>query len=317
MLTATSTIDSPQRRRPQAVRTTRSFHTRHRRALIGWAYAAPAAVFVVLLFVVPLITVVVMSFSDWSLIGGNAGSNFPENYLSFASDPLFLPAVGFTLLYTVVATGIVLVLSLALALFVQEVSRANTFVRTAILLPSALGVASASLLFVGLYSPNVGPLSGIAQWLGLSDQPLSFVDTPTKAFWSTVVLVVWRFTGFYMLILLVGLQAIPVELYEAARLDGATALQVFRRITLPLLRPSIMLSLVLGVTGSLLAFDQFFILTQGGPDNSTITVVQLIYRAAFQSFDLGQAGALSVATLIALLVLNAAQIVFLREKDHS
>lgn len=308
-------IAAPTTPNPDNGRAARPFHVRHRKALTGWAYAAPSALFVVFLFLIPLGTVLVMSASDWSLIGGNAGTNFPANFIKFANDPLFLPAVGFTLLYTVIATGIVLVLALALALFVQEATRVNSFVRTAILLPSALGVASASLLFVGLYSPNIGPLSQTAQWLGLTNQPLSFVDTPQKAFWATVVLVVWRFTGFYMLVLLVGLQAIPTDLYEAARLDGANAWQAFRRITIPLLRPSITLALVLGVTGSLLAFDQFFILTQGGPDNSTVTVVELIYRAAFQSFNLGEAGALSVITLITLLVLNAAQLRFLRTKD--
>ncbi|MBC7762814.1 MAG: sugar ABC transporter permease [Candidatus Saccharibacteria bacterium] len=296
-------------------RTRRPFHIRHRKALTGWAYAAPSALFVILLFLLPLGTVLVMSVSDWSLIGGNAGINFPENYIRFATDPLFWPAVGFTLLYTVVATGLVLLLALGLALFVQEASRVNTIVRTAILVPSALGIASAALLFVGLYSPNNGPISGIAQWLGLSDHPLSFVDTPQNAFWATVVLVVWRFTGFYMLVLLVGLQAIPTELYEAARLDGASPWQLFRQITIPLLRPSIALAVILGLTGSILAFDQFFILTRGGPDNSTITIVELIYRSAFQSFDLGQAGALSVVTLIALLALNAAQLKILRAKD--
>jgi multiple sugar transport system permease protein len=124
--------------------------------------------------------------------------------------------------------------------------------------------------------------------------------------------VIWRFAGFQMLILLTGLQSIPLELYEAARVDGATRWQAFRRITVPLLRPTLALLLVLSITGSLLAFDQFFILTQGQPDNSTITMVMVIYREAFFCFNLGSAAALSVVVLIVLVALNVLQLRILR-----
>jgi multiple sugar transport system permease protein len=115
-----------------------------------------------------------------------------------------------------------------------------------------------------------------------------------------------------MLILLVGLQAIPSDVYEAARVDGASRRQTFRHITLPLLKPSIALCLILSITGSLLAFDQFYILTNGGPDNSTTTVVMLIQREAFERFNLGTAAALSVMVLVVLLVINITQFRFLR-----
>jgi multiple sugar transport system permease protein len=115
-----------------------------------------------------------------------------------------------------------------------------------------------------------------------------------------------------MLILLVGLQEIPDDLYEAASLDGATWWQSFRHVTLPLLRPSLSLATILCVTGSLLAFDQFFILTKGAPNNSTVTVVQVIYREAFQRQNLGTAAALSLIVLLVLVIINALQLRFLR-----
>jgi multiple sugar transport system permease protein len=118
-----------------------------------------------------------------------------------------------------------------------------------------------------------------------------------------------------MLIFLVGLQAIPDDLFEAAALDGASRIQVFRHITWPLLRPSLALALILCVTGSLLAFDQFYILTKGAPDNSTVTVVQLIYREAFQKQNLGTSAAISIIILVALLVLNAVQFRYLRTSE--
>jgi multiple sugar transport system permease protein len=146
---------------------------------------------------------------------------------------------------------------------------------------------------------------------------ITFLGTPNAALFSTVFLIVWRFAGFYMLLMLVGLQGIPADVFEAARIDGASPLQIFRRITLPLLRPTLALTTVLCVTGSLLAFEQFYILTKGGPDNSTITVVQLIYGVAFQGQnDLGVAAALSVMVLAALVVVNVVQLRAFRRPDE-
>jgi multiple sugar transport system permease protein len=148
------------------------------------------------------------------------------------------------------------------------------------------------------------------------DRSSAILGTPDGALWATVFLIVWRFSGFYMLLLLVGLQGIPHDVYEAARMDGAKPFTIFRRITIPLLRPSIALSTIMCVTGSLLAFDQFYILTKGGPDASTMTVVQLIYNIAFESKkDLGMAAALSVIVLAALIVINIFQMKVLRDPD--
>ncbi|MEU5317628.1 sugar ABC transporter permease [Streptomyces sp. NPDC021056] len=287
------------------------------RTVQGLGYAAPTAVFVAVFFVWPLLLVGRMSLNDWPLLAGDQGGNAPENYTDITDSPLFWPAVRFTLLYTVIVTVVLLGLALLLALLVQESRPGAGFFRTVYFLPGALGLASASLLFWGLYSPTTGPISSTLEDLGLVDEPVSFLGTPTNALLSTVFLVVWKFAGFYMLILLVGLQRIPHELYEAARMDGASRGQVFRRITLPLLRPSLALSLLLCVTGSLLAFDQFFVLTKGGPDNSTVTIVQLIYREAFQRLDLGTAAALSIIVLGALVLLNVLQFRGLHRSDES
>jgi multiple sugar transport system permease protein len=282
------------------------------RALKGALYASPAAVFVLAFFILPLLLVGQMSASDWPLLQGDQGVNLPDNYAGMADDRLFWPAVGFTLRYTVIVVAVLLLLSLTMALLVQRRRRGVGLLRTAYFLPVSLGLASASLLFYGFYSPAIGPVDPILLDLGLIDEPIRWIGTPGMALFSTVVLVVWKFAGFFMLIFLVGLQAIPTEVYEAARVDGATRAQTFLRITLPLLRPSIALCLIISVTGSLLAFDQFFILTTGGPDNSTTTVVMLIYREAFRRFDLGTAAALSVVALLVLLVINVVQFRLLR-----
>jgi multiple sugar transport system permease protein len=284
-----------------------------REALSGWLSAAPTAAFVLFVFLIPLGLVLQMSASDWPLLSGNQGVNFPENYADAVSHRLFWDSIWFTLKYTLITTVILIGLSLGLALLVQESTRWKSVLRTSFLVPSALGLASASLLFYVLYSPYAGPAADLMDAWGFT-----FLGTPEGALWSTVFLVVWRFAGFYMLLMLVGLQAIPDDVYEAARIDGASRWQTFRGITLPLLRPTFALTIVLCVTGSLLAFEQFYILTKGGPDNSTMTIVQLIYNVAFQGQNnLGIAAALSVIVLLALIVINVFQLRAFRRPDES
>lgn len=286
------------------------------RQLLGFVYAIPTLALVAVFFITPLLLVANMSSNKWSLLRGQSGLNFPDNFTSIAGNRLFWPAVAFTIEYTILATVLLIGLGLILALLVQESGRWVGMLRTVFLLPVALGLASASLLFWGFYSPQIGPISPMLEQMGVIEEPISFLRTHLSALLSTTFLIVWKFAGFYMLILLVGLQGIPNDVYEAAALDGATRQQTFWRITVPLLRPSLALSLILCITGSLLAFDQFFILTKGGPDNSTVTVVQLIYREAFQRQNLGTAAAISVMVLLALLVLNAFQLRVLRGRQE-
>lgn len=279
----------------------------------GWLYALPTALFVVALFLIPLLLVLQMSGSDWPLLRGNLGWNFPENYADAVDLRLFWDSIWFTLKYTVITTVLLIGLGLGLALLVQESSAWKGFLRTSFLIPSALGLASASLLFYVLYSPFAGPFADLMQSWGFT-----FLGTPEGALWSTVFLIVWRYAGFYMLLMLVGLQGIPDDVFEAARIDGASRWQTFRHITVPLLRPTFALTIVLCVTGSLLAFDQFYILTKGGPDNSTMTIVQLIYNVAFQGQNnLGIAAALSVIVLLALIVINVVQLRAFRNPEEA
>ena len=290
---------------------------RRRHKLLGVVYAIPTIAFVAVFFLTPLVLVARMSLSSWPLLTGYKGMNYPKNFAAIWNNQLFWPAVVFTIEYTVLVTILLIGLGLAMALLVQETGRWVGALRTIFLLPVAVGLASASLLFWGFYSPSIGPISPILETIGIIDQPISFMQTPTSALLSTTFLIVWKFAGLYMLILLVGLQGIPNDVFEASALDGASRAQTFRHITLPLIRPSLALALILCVTGSLLAFDQFYILTKGGPDNTTVTVVQLIYLEAFQRQNLGAAAAISVVVLLALLALNAIQFRLLHDPERS
>jgi multiple sugar transport system permease protein len=276
------------------------------RSLKGIGYTTPATIIVVVFFLVPLGLVFWMSANDWPLLGSPT-QNLPDNYSSIGHDQLLHDAITFTLKYTAIVTVVLSAVAMGLALLVQERRPGVGVMRTAYFLPGAVGFAAASLLFYGFYAED-GPLDDILRATGIIDEPVAWLGTPGKALFSTIAMVVWRFAGFNMLILLTGLQAIPTDVYEAARIDGATRWQLFRHITLPLLRPTIALMLVLSITGSLLAFDQFFILTRGGPDGSTVSVVMVIYREAFTKFNLGYAAAISVVLLVVLVALNVLQL---------
>lgn len=185
----------------------------------GWAYVAPTAAVLLILFVAPIIVVIIMACSRWTLLGGSQGVNFPDNFTKVFSDPLLGTSIWFTVKYTVLTTVILMPIAYGLALLVQESRYWNSILRTAILVPSALGIASASLLFYALYSPQVGPINSILEKIGSTEAGASILGTPNGALWATILLVVWRFAGYYMLLTMVGLQAIPGDVYEAAKLD--------------------------------------------------------------------------------------------------
>ena len=269
-------------------------------------YAAPTAVIVVVFFLVPLVLVFWMSMNRWRILGSPT-FNFPDNFTKIPDNQLFLDSVTFTLKYTAITTILLSGIALALALSVQNSRPGVGLFRTAYFLPGVVGFAAASLLFYAFYTQS-GPLDDLLIDLGITDEPINWLGTPNAALFSTIGMVIWRFAGFNMLILLTGLQSIPLDVYEAARSDGANRWQTFRYITLPLLRPTIALMLVLSITGSLLAFDQFFILTRGGPDGTTVSMVMVIFREGFTRFDLGSAAAISVLLLIVLVLLNVVQL---------
>jgi multiple sugar transport system permease protein len=273
-------------------------------------YVAPMTVLVAVLFVIPLVLMVWMSFNHWPLLGASA-PNGVADYQALR-DPLFLRAVWFTLKYTAVTTVVLGLIAFGLALLMHQDRRRMGAYRTVLFLPSAVGLASTSLLFYGLFNADASPLNNLVQAIGFGR--VDWLGSTGNALGSTIAMITWRFAGFYMLILMTGLQSIDPALYEAARIDGANRWQTMWRVTLPLLRPTIALTMVLSLTGSLLAFDQFFILT-GGRHN-TATVVIDIYREAFLSQDLGRAAAVSVATLVVLLVVNVVQMRLIRREGR-
>jgi multiple sugar transport system permease protein len=275
----------------------------------GFLYVLPSFLFVIVFFLIPLAMVIWMSFHDWPLLGTSKFIGL-DNYQSLASDDTFWQSLWFTAKYTLAVTPAICVVAYGLALLVNRKRRWIGVYRTVYFLPVVIGLGSASLLWVWLLNDQVGPLNQILTSLGWLREPaLSNYNT---AFATVVVMIVWKTVGFTMVQLLIGMQAISSDLYEAAKIDGAGWWSSQRFITLPLLKRPFALALILSVVGSFLAFDQFFIMTSGGPNNSTITVVYWIYRASFTYFKLGYGSALSLLLMLILTAISVVQLLVLR-----
>lgn len=292
--------------------------TRHRRAdrshWVGYLYIAPAIALVAVFFVVPLGMTAWMSLHNWPLMGTHSFIGL-DNYIAITKDVRFWRALNFTFYYTIIVTIAIFAVAFPLALFVQRPRPMVGVYRTAFFMPVVVGFASASLLWAWLLNVDAGLFSPAAYQLGLTEKKVNLLATFNPAFWSIIVMVVWKVAGFTMVILMTGLQSIPGELMEAAKIDGANAWQRFRAITLPLMRRTLALALILSVAGSILAFDQFYIILRGGPRNSTLTAVYWIFNQSFVSFKLGYGAALSMVLLVILVVLSLVQLRLLRNPE--
>jgi len=283
-----------------------------RRISPGLWFVLPCVLFTLTFFILPLILTAWMSLHNWPLLGKTSFIGL-DNYIALTKDAQFWTALGFTTLYTVIITPVIFGLAFVLALLVNLPLRGIGFFRTAFFLPVVIGLGTSSLLWVWMLNDRVGIIDGVLMALGIVREPIIWLGDANTALFVIIVSVVWKVVGFTMVLLLAGIQAIPSDLYEQAMVDGANFLTRFTRIILPLLRRTIALALVLSVIGSFLAFDQFYIMTRGGPRNSTISVVYWIFNNGFNAFKMGYASALSIVLLVILVALSAFQLFVLRD----
>jgi multiple sugar transport system permease protein len=265
----------------------------------GW-YVAPAAALLALVTLYPLAHVLWLSLERRSLLDP-APPVFAglDNYLRLAADERFWNALGNTLYFAVVSVTLELVLGLTFALAVQRPFRGRALLYGVILLPWAVPTAVSARMWEWMYNTEIGVLNHIlgaeVNWLG----------APAWALNAAVAMDVWKSTPFVALLLVAGLQGIPRELYHAAALDGASRWTVLRRITLPLLAPVILVALIFRTIDAFRVFDSIYVLTGGGPANSTETLSIYAYKTLFQSLEFGYGSALAVSVfvLVALVAL--------------
>jgi multiple sugar transport system permease protein len=284
-----------------------------RNARTGLLLIAPALAFVLVFALYPLGFGAYISLTNWPLVGAYHFIGF-ANYVSLIHDSVFIESIIFTLKYTAIVTVPIFVVGYALAVFVRSGRPGSRLFRTLIFLPYIVGLVTESYMAVVELQPTSGSANWLLSRIGVVSDTTAWLVHTGEALTAICVLVVWFYAGFAMMLMLAGMQSIPQEMYEAARVDGASWWTVERRITLPQLRRWVALSLIISVVGSLLAFNQFFIMTDGGPGTSTVTVVMSIYDAAFAQMDVGLASAMSVVLVIVVGLVSFLQFRFLRAR---
>ena len=280
----------------------------------GVALVSPALLFVTVFVLVPLVFAVYISMTNWPLIGEYRFVGL-ANYAAIAQDSAFWRSVGYTLLYTAIVTLPILVVGYLMAVVVRANRRGSTLLRTIFFLPYVIGLSTLSFLMVLEAQPDSGAVNMLLKALGITDGTTAWLVNGPLATILISVLVIWGVSGLTMVMLTAGMQGIPAELYESSEMDGASWWDRERRITIPMLRRTIAMSLILSVIGSFLAFTQFYVLTQGGPGRETTPIVLYIYQRAFVQLQVGAATALSIVLIIVVGLVSAAQFWLLRERD--
>jgi ABC-type sugar transport system permease subunit len=299
---------TPQSVAPSGIPSRTGQRPRHallaRERRFGYGLVAP------LMIVLLLITAYPLGYNIWNSLhhvnyllpplGGWAGLS---NYAKLFSDNQFVPALVHTLLFTVVSVVVETLIGLGLALALNKPFRGRALVRAAVFIPWAVPTVVSAELWRTMFDPQQGFVNFLLTKLHLPLATTTWLDSTWTAWGAILVADAWRNTPFMAIVLLAGLQVIPADIYEAAKIDGANAWQTFRRLTLPLLKPALMVALIFRTLQSFLIFDVVYIMTGGGPGTSTNVLAYLNYRAFFVLFDYGYGGAVSVALVVVALLI--------------
>jgi multiple sugar transport system permease protein len=270
----------------------------------GWLFAAPALMAIAVFFVVPVVAALVMSATDFDIYALASVHNLRfvglENYVHLLQRPLFWRALLNTLFFVVVGVPLSIAVSLGTALLLHSpLARFKGFFRTALFAPVVTTLAAVAVVWLFLLHARYGMLNYALSWLGV--HPVDWLGNPRWAMPAIVLLSVWKNFGYNMIILLAGLQAIPAELYEAARMDGAGPGATFRHVTVPSLAPMLTMVSILTMAGHFQLFAEPYVMTQGGPAERTVTVLYLMYQDGFKWWSLGSASAVAFVLFLFML----------------
>jgi multiple sugar transport system permease protein len=278
-------------------------------------FLAPFVILYVLFIIGPALYGVVMSFFDTSLVHSGLGTFAGlDNYAEALGSSDFWSAVWHTIWFTILTTPPLIILALFFAVLAERVRRGRWFFRLAFFLPYVLPSAVVALIWIWLYTPALGLLNQVVTAFGFEEP--NWLGDPNWAMVSLALTTVWWTLGFNFVLYLAGLQDIPRDLYEASAIDGAGPWQQIRRITLPMLRRTTMLVVVLQIIASLKVFDQMYIMTLGGPNFSTRSALQYIYDIGFTDYRTGYAAAASTLFFLIVLAVSALWLIMTRRQEQ-
>jgi multiple sugar transport system permease protein len=279
-------------------------------ARTAWLLLAPALTAITVFFAVPVAGGLALSFTDFDLYAvadpRNARFVGTANYTDLTRDPLFWRALRNTLLVVLVGGPLTIALALGGALLVSApLTRLRGLWRTLFFAPVVTTLVAVAVVWRYLYHPRFGLFNQALALVGLP--PIDWLGDPRFAMLAIVLLAAWRSFGYGLVILVAGLQAIPATLYEAAALDGASAWQQFRRITLPMLRPPLLFVAIITTVGYFQVFAEPYVMTRGGPANATLTIALLMYQQGFRWWNMGRASAVAFVLFGLILAVSALQ----------
>jgi multiple sugar transport system permease protein len=285
----------------------------------AWAFLAPALLLIAVFFFMPIVAALLLSFTDFDIYALDDLDRLRfvgfSNYLQLLHSPLFWTALGNTFYFVLVGGPLSVAVSLGAALLVNApLTRFPGFFRAAFFLPVVTTLVAVAVVWRYLYHPRYGLLNYLLSLAGID--PIDWLGDPDWAMPAIILMAVWKNFGFNMIIFIAGLQNIPTQLYEAARIDGGSSWRQFRYITLPLLGPTFLFVVLMTMIGYFQVFAEPYVMTQGGPANHTLSVVLLMYEEGFRWWNIGYASA--VAFVLFLLILAGTMLQLkLRRRESS
>ncbi|MCM3784978.1 sugar ABC transporter permease [Neobacillus mesonae] len=283
----------------------RSSTTRHFSTWSNYLFILPIILFMLVFVLFPIVYNITLSLQDVNVYNFKKEHSFVglDNYIETFKDPVFFTALRNSLVFTVLSLVFQFGIGFAMALFFNRSFPGRNVMRSLMLLAWMLPVVITASVFQWMLNGDYGVINFILQWLGIIDQPHSWLSDNSTALLSTIVANIWIGIPFNMIILLTGLQGMPEQLYEAAKLDGASKWKQFRHITLPLMKPTILILVMLGIINTFKVFDLIFIMTAGGPVNSSNVLPIYSYQMSFLKFEFSQGAAVSMIMFIILILL--------------
>jgi multiple sugar transport system permease protein len=288
-----------------------------RRTLAGWMFAGPALIMLGLFFFVPVLLAFALSLTNFDLYSladwHNTGFVGFANYAQLVQTPLFWKALGNTFYFVIVGVPLSIGLSLGAAMLLNgAATKGNAFFRTALFAPVVTTLVAVAVIWRYLLHTRYGMINYGLESVGAP--PVDWLGDPRSSMPAIILFAVWKNFGYNMVILLAGLQTIPQDLYEAARIDGANGWQRFRHVTLPALGPMLLLVSILTMAGYFQLFAEPYVMTQGGPVESTVSVLYFMYDQGFKWWNLGFASAVAFALFLIMIVFTIAQYRFARSR---
>ncbi len=278
-----------------------------------YLFLLPAAVILVIFFFIPFFQTFYLSFFDYSNDIYNAGFTGLKNYISILHNPVFYKVLWNTILYLVVAVPILAIFPLLVAILINQKIRGITLYKILIYLPVIVSIVVAAIAFKWLYAQD-GILNYFMQVLHLP--AIGWLTDPKYAIYSVIILTIWKGIGYYMMIYLAALMSVPKELYEACEIDGAGFWKKHLTVTVPHIMPTIALVTTISSISAMKIFAEIYVMTKGGPLNSTKTIVYYIYEKAFENLDLGIASAMAVILLVIVMAFSLVNILCFERRKY-